>query len=156
MKLFRMFGRSVRDAFKSVFRNFSLSFASILCITITLIIVGASILATLNVKNFTEEIERDVTIVAFLNSDVDDTVRENFELSVKKNSNIETFTFKAKEEVKEDMIKENETFSKVISGWDKDSNPLMDTYTIKVYDVNNDKYAEFFKNLIRIRFMFMI
>ena len=40
MKLFRMLGRSIRDAFKSVIRNFSLSLASISCITITLIIVA--------------------------------------------------------------------------------------------------------------------
>lgn len=136
MKSCRTIFRSLRDALKSVVRNFSLSLASVTCITITLVIIAFALLISDNVRNFTREIERDVTIVAFLNSDVDDTVRENFELSVKKNSNIETFTFKAKEEVKEDMIKENETFSKVISGWDKDSNPLMDTYTIKVYDVN--------------------
>ena len=136
MKSCRTIFRSLRDALKSVVRNFSLSLASVTCITITLVIIAFALLISDNVRNFTHEIERDVTIVAFLNSDVDDTVRENFELAVKKNSNIETFTFKAKEEVKEDMIKENETFSKVIAGWDKDSNPLMDTYTIKVYDVN--------------------
>lgn len=47
MKLFRMLGRSIRDAFKSVIRNFSLSLASISCITITLIIVAIAIMASL-------------------------------------------------------------------------------------------------------------
>ena len=42
MKSFRMTIRSFRDAFKSVVRNFSLSLASITCITITLIIIAAS------------------------------------------------------------------------------------------------------------------
>ena len=69
MKLFRMLRRNVRDAFKSVFRNFSLSLASITCITITLIIVGASIIISLNLKNFTKEIEEDVTMVVFLDAD---------------------------------------------------------------------------------------
>lgn len=136
MKSFRMIFRSLRDAFKSVVRNFSLSLASITCITITLVIIAAALLISDNVSNFTNEIERDVTVVAFLNSDVDEKTRDDFELAIKKNTNIETFTFKSKEEVKQDMIKENETFSKVISGWDKNSNPLMDTYTIKVYDVS--------------------
>ena len=136
MKSCRTIFRSLRDALKSVVRNFSLSIASVTCITITLVIIAAALLISDNVRNFTHEIERDVTIVAFLNSDVDDATRENFELAIKKNSNIETFTFKSKEQVKEDMIKENETFSKVISGWDEKSNPLMDTYTIKVHDVN--------------------
>ena len=39
MKPIRMLGRSIRDAVKSVIRNFSLSLASISCITITLIIL---------------------------------------------------------------------------------------------------------------------
>ena len=136
MKSFRMIFRSLRDALKSVIRNFSLSLASITCITITLVIIAAALLISDNVKNFTNEIKRDVTIVAFLNSDVDDKTREDFELAIKKNENIETFTFKSKESVKQDMMKESETFNKVISSWSKDTNPLMDTYTIKVHDVD--------------------
>ena len=54
MKLLRMLGRSIRDAFKSVFRNFSLSLASISCIAITLIIVAVSIVVSFNVENFTQ------------------------------------------------------------------------------------------------------
>ncbi|NLA33504.1 MAG: cell division protein FtsX, partial [Tenericutes bacterium] len=67
MKLFRIFGRSIRDAFKSTCRNFSLSFASVVCIAITLIVVAFSLIASYNVENFTTTIEKDVTIVAFLN-----------------------------------------------------------------------------------------
>ena len=69
MKLLRMLGRSIRDAFKSVFRNFSLSLASISCIAITLIIVAVSIVVSFNVENFTQEIERDLTIVVFVDND---------------------------------------------------------------------------------------
>ena len=68
MKFFRMLGRSIRDAFKSVFRNFSLSLASISCIIITLLIVAVAIILTFNVENFTKEMEKDLTIVVFLNN----------------------------------------------------------------------------------------
>ena len=44
MNLFRMIGNNIKDGVKSVFRNFSLSLASISCITITLILVGVSII----------------------------------------------------------------------------------------------------------------
>ena len=71
MKPFRMLGRSIRDAVKSVIRNFSLSLASISCITITLIIVAIAIIASYNVQNFTKEIERDMTIVVFLDNEVE-------------------------------------------------------------------------------------
>ena len=137
MKSCRTFFRRFRDAFKSVIRNFSLSLASITCITITLIIIAAALLLSNNVKNFTNEIEKDVTIVAFLDSDVKDDVRENFETAIKKNLNIETFNYKSKTEVKNEMAKENKTFSSVLSEWDDASNPLKDTYTIKVRDVKD-------------------
>lgn len=135
MKGCRTFLRSLRDAFKSVIRNFSLSLASITCITITLIIIASALLLSENVKNFTNEIEKDVTIVAFLNSDVKEAVRNEFEMSLKRNMNVETFDYKSKAKVKEDMAKENKTFSSVLSEWDDASNPLKDTYTIKVRDV---------------------
>ena len=135
MKGCRTFLRSLRDAFKSVIRNFSLSLASITCITITLIIIASALLLSENVKNFTNEIEKDVTIVAFLNSDVKETVRNEFEMSLKRNMNVETFDYKSKAKVKDDMAKENKTFSSVLSEWDDASNPLKDTYTIKVRDV---------------------
>lgn len=148
MKSCRTFFRSLRDAFKSVVRNFSLSLASITCITITLIIIAAALLMSNNVKNFTDEIEKDVTIVAFLDSDVTDQVRENFETAIKKNLNIETFDYKSKSEVKDEMQKENETFSSVLSEWDDASNPLKDTYTIKVSDVKKiGKTAKEIENL---------
>lgn len=136
MKSCRTFFRSLRDALKSVVRNFSLSLASITCITITLIIIAAALLISDNVSNFTDEIEKDVTIVAFLKSDVSDEARKNFEVNLKKDSNIELFDFKSKNDVKEDMEKDNETFSSVLKEWDENENPLKDTYTIKVYNVD--------------------
>lgn len=148
MKSFRTLIRSLRDAFKSVIRNFSLSLASITCITITLVIIAAALLMSNNVKNFTEEIEHDVTIVAFLNSDVTDKQREDFELSLKKNTNIETFTYKSKKEVKDEMQDENETFSAILKEWDDKNNPLKDTYTIKVHEV--DKIGQTAKEIEKL------
>ena len=48
MKAIRIFSRNIRDSFKSVIRNFSLSLASISCITITLVVVAISIVLTAN------------------------------------------------------------------------------------------------------------
>ena len=135
MKTCRTLYRCLRDAVKSVGRNFSLSLASVSCITITLIIIAASLLVSENVKNFTKEIEQDVTIVAFLNSDVTNEERSNFEIELKSLDNIQNYEFKSKDEVKEEMIKENDTFSDILASYSEEENPLKDTYTIKVSDV---------------------
>lgn len=134
MKILRMLGRSVRDAFKSVFRNFSLSLASISCITITLIIVAISIIASYNVSNFTEEIEKDLTIVVFVENDATEEDIENITKGLKDISNIDQkeIKYESKKQIKEEMQKESEIFNTVMSDWDEKDNPLKDTFQIKV------------------------
>ena len=136
MKLFRMLGRSIRDAFKSVIRNFSLSLASISCITITLVIVAIAIIASFNVNNFTSEIEKDLTIVVFLDNDVTEAQIKDVKSDLEDISNIEKIEFQSKTDVKKQMQDESEFFSKILDTWPEDESPLKDTYQIKVKDVN--------------------
>ncbi len=135
MRFFRMLSRSLRDAFKSVFRNFSLSLASISCITITLIIVAASILITFNVQNFTKEIEKDITIVVFLDNDATEKDTKEIMDKLENMSNIDSITYQSKTAVKEEMRKESKVFDEVMSTWNNEDNPLKDTFQVKVKDV---------------------
>lgn len=139
MKPFRMLGRSVRDAIKSVIRNFSLSLASISCITITLIIVAVAVVASFNVQNFTQAIEKDMTIVVFLDNDATEEDIENVEEEIKRISNVDKYTFQSKKEVKEMMQQESEVFKTVLDTWEDDESPLKDTYQVKVKNVEKIK-----------------
>ncbi len=139
MKLFRMLGRSIRDSFKSVIRNFSLSLASISCITITLIIVAIAVIASFNVNNFTQEIEKDLTIVVFLNSDASDVDIKHAQSTIEKMPNIEKIDFISKQEVKKQMQKESEIFDTVLKNWDDEESPLKNTFQIKVKDIEGIK-----------------
>lgn len=135
MKLFRMLRRNVRDAFKSVFRNFSLSLASITCITITLIIVGASIIISLNLKNFTKEIEEDVTMVVFLDADTTEEQISTLTHDIKSIPNVEEIKFKSKATSKNEMMQESDVFKGIMSTWDEKDNPLKDSFQVKVKDI---------------------
>ena len=66
MRAIRIFGRNVLSAVKSIFRNFSLSVASIVCTTITLVIVAIAILLSTNIREFTNDLEGSLTIVAYV------------------------------------------------------------------------------------------
>ena len=134
MKLLRMLGRSIRDAFKSVFRNFSLSLASISCIAITLIIVAVSIVVSFNVENFTQEIERDLTIVVFVDNDATQEEVNNVKQELEKINEINKIeiVYKDKNSIKNDMAKESEVFNTVMAEWDEKDNPLKDTFQVKV------------------------
>ena len=156
MKLFRMLGRSIRDAFKSVIRNFSLSLASISCITITLIIVAIAIIASFNVNNFTEEIEKDLTIVIFLENDVNEEEIADVRQELKKMSNVDKITFKSKQEVKEEIQSESEVFNTVLNEWEDDESPLKDTFQVKVKEIeqikNTAEKIEKFDNVSVVRY----
>lgn len=146
-----MLGRSIRDAFKSVIRNFSLSLASISCITITLIIVAVAIIASLNVQNFTKEIEKDMTIVAFIDNDANEEDIKKIKDDIDKLTNVDTYTYQTKVEVKEQMKQESEIFKTVLDNWEEDESPLKDSLQIKVKDIEKiSNTAERIKKLDNI------
>ena len=148
MKFFRMLRRSIRDAFKSVFRNFSLSLASISCITITLIIVAISIIVTFNVQSFTREMEKDLTIVVFLDNNTTEEEVNNIRERLENMTNVESLTYQSKSAIKEEMSKESDVFNEVMSTWNDEDNPLKDTFQVKVTDV--EKISDTAKRIERI------
>lgn len=132
MKNVRILGRNIRDGFKNVFRNFSLAFASISCITVTLIIVAASIVGSWNVQNFTKLISDDFTIVVFMENNTTTEEAEKVKAEIEKIKNVESIDFKSKKDIMAEMKKSSETFNKVMSSWDETENPLDDTYQVRV------------------------
>ena len=150
MKVLRMLGRSIRDAFKSVFRNFSLSLASISCIAITLIIVAISIVVSFNVENFTEEIEKDLTIVIFIENSATEKDIEKVKLKLENIDEInkKEIVYKTKQQVKEEISKESDVFKTVMEGWDEEDNPLKDTFQVKVK--NAEKIGQTAKKIKQI------
>lgn len=135
MKAFRMFSRNVRDSFNSVFRNFSLSLASISCITITLIVVAIFVILSYNVNNFTKLVEKDVTIVAFLDVDIKEEQIKELEEKIKRVAHVENYTFESKQEIADEMMKGNETFKNIMGNWTEEENPLNPTFRIKATDI---------------------
>lgn len=148
MKSIRIIGRNIRDAFKGVFRNFSLSFASISCITITLIVVALSIILSQNVDNFTVLVEKDVTIVAFVDNDLEEKEIDEIKNQISSISNIEKYEFRSKTDITKDMMNSSEVFDSIMKNWDDEENPIQNTYQIKVIDLNKiDETANRIKNI---------
>ncbi len=150
MKAFRILGRNIRDSFKSVFRNFSLSLASISCITITLIVVAVAIILSINVTNFTKIVERDVTIVAFLDVDITEEEKEDVydQIIALDNIEINNVEFIDKMDITKDMMESSEVFDSIMGEWTREESPIQDTYQIKVTDINLiNKTAEEIKDI---------
>ena len=137
MKTFRILGRNIRDAFKSVFRNFSLSLASIACIIITLLVVSIAIILSFNVNNFAKNVEKDMTIVAFLDRDVTLERIEEIKDEINVINYVENFVFKDKMTTAQEMMEGSSDFDSILEKYEnREDNPLLDSFQIKVTDIN--------------------
>ncbi len=134
MKAIRIFFRGIRDAFKSVFRNFSLSTAAITCSTITLVLLAVAMVVSYNVRNITTDLEKELTIVVYIKRDTSEETIEEFKKTIENMDNVESYEYKSKETWKLEMKNGSDTFSAALDYLDE--NPLLDSFTITVLDVN--------------------
>lgn len=154
MKNIRILLRNIRDGLKNVIRNFSLSLASISCITVTLLIVTVAIVGSCNVENFTKIIRDDFTIVTYIKTDADDDKKIEIKSSIDKLDNIESVTFDSKKDIAQRMKEESAVFNDIISTWSEDENPLYDTYLVKVRD--SEKISSIAKQIEKIDGVVMV
>lgn len=134
MKAFRIVGRSIRDAFKSVFRNFSLSLASIMCATITLLVVAIALVVAGNVDKATESLENELSIVVYLEKSASDDDASYLKSSIEGIKGVDTVIYKSKEEWKLEISDYSSDIGTVFEAYE--DNPLLDSFTVTVIDVN--------------------
>ena len=154
MKAIRIFGRNIRDAFKSVFRNFSLSFASISCITITLLVVAIAVILSYNVNNFTKLVEQDVTIVTFMDKDTTKEKAEEYVEKVKHLDGVETVEYQSKVQIAEELMESSDVYNNIMNEWKVDGKwvekeiPLQPTLLVKATSLKKiDGVAKEIQNL---------
>lgn len=151
MKIFRIIGRSINNAGKSIFRNFSLSLASITCSIITLILVSIGMLLSYNINNITKNIENELTIVIFMDKNINQDELNKTKEDLNNIDNVKNIVFKSKDEIKNSMASENDTFDKIISSWEEGENPLQDSFITEVKDVKDiNETATTIKNMEKV------
>jgi len=137
MRMLRILSRNIRDSFKSVFRNFSLSMASILCTTITLILVAISLFLSYNVREVTSRLERELTIVVYLKKETTEIEKQRLLDNLTTMPTVASHTLKSKDEWMAEMKKDSDTL-KVTLEYLED-NPLLDSVIVTVNDVKDLK-----------------
>lgn len=151
MRIFRIIGRSIQNAGKSILRNFSLSMASITCSIITLILVSIGMLLSYNINNITKNIENELTIVIFMDKNITTDELNKTKEDLNNIDNVKHVTFKSKEEIKNNLANENDTFNKIISTWEEGENPLQDSFIIEVKDIKDiNETATTIKNMEKV------
>lgn len=150
MKAIRIFIRSIRDSFKSVFRNFSLSVASIACTTITLILVSVALILSYNVNKNTEKLEDELTIVVYLERETTSERASEIELEINNIPNVNTVSYKSKDTWKLEMEATSKTLETTLKYLDE--NPLLDSYVVTVNNVTELKEtSQLIKNIDEVK-----
>ncbi len=109
--------------------------ASILCATITLLVVAISLVIAGNVENATKNLKDELTIVVYLEKTATTDDASLIEEKIKEIKDVNEVKYKSKEEWKLEMSEYNSSFGNVFENYDE--NPLMDSFTVTVKDVNS-------------------
>ncbi|WP_438348883.1 permease-like cell division protein FtsX [Paenibacillus sp. FA6] len=132
---FNTFLRHLREGCKNVFRNGWMSIASITSIVVSLFVLGVFILLVLNVNQLADDVDSKVQISAYLNLDVDQKMRETINTEIGLIPEVSKVTFVSKEQgLKEFTERLGEDGKELLSGFDKDNNPLPDTLVVEVIE----------------------
>lgn len=134
MKIFRIIRKSFKDAFRSMFRNFPLSLASISCTAITLILVAVALLVTDNVNSVTKDIEDVLTIVVFVDKNATPEQVTSVGEAINSINNVaqDKTVYQTSDEIKA-SLSEDEDLEEIFSVLDE--NPISSSYIVKVKDV---------------------
>ena len=109
--------------------------ASILCTTITLILVAVAIFLSYNVREVTTTLEHELTIVVYYKQDVTDEQKMELENALKTMDNVDTYEIKNKDEWKAEMQKESDTLKTTLDYLEE--NPLLDSVIVTVKNVDD-------------------
>ena len=95
-------GFYIKETFKSVFRNRNTSIATIISMTLTLLILGITLLIILNLDKFVLTARKEFSgIQIFLKNEVDKTQMDSFENKLRENQQLRDVVFVSKEETME-------------------------------------------------------
>lgn len=111
-------------------RNSWLSISSIGIVTVSLIILGASLLLVVNAEKLAQSVESSVEITAFLEEEVGKVEREKIKDKIEGNAAVDTIEFISKEQALKDMKKSFGESSDILESLEG-SNPLPDAFRIK-------------------------
>ena len=125
----------VGQGVKSIWRNRMMSFASFCIILVSLLMVGVSVLATININRIIGGIEEQSEAAVTIKDDITDEQQQALKEQIESLPNVASVTFYSKEDawekMKADMSDEQQDLFRYA-----DENPLPDTFRMTVKDIS--------------------
>ena len=124
----------INQGLKSIWTNRMMSFASFCIILVSLLMVGISVLMSINLNRIIGGIEDKSEVIVQIKDKITDEDTNALEAKLKKLPNVNTVEFYSKEEAWENMMKDMSDEEKDLFQY-ADDNPLPDTFRITVVDI---------------------
>ncbi|MHC1685760.1 MAG: permease-like cell division protein FtsX [Clostridiaceae bacterium] len=121
----------IQDAIKSIIRNLTLSLASAATVAFTLFLLGAFVLASLNINRGISTLQDKLEIKVFLKNAVTEEQKTDIEDEIESISEIKAYKYESKDDALEkakEMFDNDESMVKQF----QESNPFPESYSITV------------------------
>lgn len=127
--------RHIREGVKSVIRNGWMTFASLSSIVISLFILGVFLLLAMNVNNLADQFESQVEVRVYLQVGTEQAKIDELKNAIGNIPEVSKVEFVSKEQGLELMRKNlGADGQELLDGYDKENNPLPDSFTVEVFD----------------------
>ena len=124
----------VGQGFKSIWKNRMMSFASFCIILVSLLMVGLSVLASLNLSKIINGIEDKSEAIVVIKDDITEEEKEELTKEISVIPNVNELKFYSKDEAWKSMVKDMPKDQQDLFKY-ADDNPLPDTFKMTVVDI---------------------
>jgi len=122
----------IKQAFVNLWRNRTMTLASIISVSATLLILGIVFILIVNISNFSEYASAQFDVVqVFLYDDLSNEDMKNIGDQILAIDEVNEVTFESKEQALEKMKQDWDKYSSVLSGLE-DRNPLPNSYVVGI------------------------
>ncbi len=125
----------VGQGMKSIWRNRMMSFASFCIILVSLLMVGVSVLATINLNRIIEGIEDQSEAAVIIKDGITQEQQDQLRSQIEQIPNIAEVRFYSKDEAWEKMKSDMKEEQQDLFRYSEDENPLPDTFRVTVKDI---------------------
>lgn len=130
--LFRRLAYFWGEAFKSFYRNFWVSLASVGVVVVTLLMLGTLVAINRNIEYITESVKKQVEIVVYIDDQAELADRNVLSQQLAANSGLSEVRFVPKEEALERLKQQFGDRGNYLEPYDSaEQNPLRDSYEIR-------------------------
>lgn len=132
---YSIFGYLIGEGFRNVFKNKKSTIASLIIMCATMFVFGIFFMVGENVNHLTKTIETQQGISVFINDSATEVQRTELENKIRSMDNVNTVTFKTKEEAFEEVKKLFKGKKSLIATYEGENNPFRASFVVTLTDL---------------------